>query len=318
MRRIRMVTQLLFGLSIGVMFLSLRRFWHMEQLQTRFCSKRQKKRAFSGVASILARQAGKDVEADFLEKGRFRPVYVCTVKAFLSMPRLLKHEVAVRRGDVVELPVGAIVVFFSHRWLDGAKADEEGPHPDRADNYKLQAMKHSIEHNFPHATHLWVDYLCVPQLPENATDQLFSINSLPYIVRQCAEFVVLHGASGITNKKGEDEASYLVYSSRGWCRLECLSALTPFEEEEREIKKWRLNMDTRTLEQPELFVGDDLSAFNPFSEAAVFFDCNDKYKIALMVYNLAKKLPHDSGIAKSAASYFPNDLRKKFKKTGSI
>jgi len=119
------------------------------------------------------------------------------------------------------------------------------------------------------------------------------------------------------NKQGKDEASYLVYNSRGWCRLECLSALAPFEEEGRKIRKWRLNMDTKEVEQPDIFEGD-LSSFNPFGSGAVFFDENDKGKIALMVYNLAKAFPQDYGIIKDAAKYFPGDLRRKYEKCGSI
>jgi len=282
-----------------------------------------KQRAFSEIASLLAKHDGNHTEAKFLKKGRFYPVYVCKKEDFLRMERLMKHEVALEKGHIVELPEGAVVLFFSHRWLEGQKKDEEGPHPDNGTNMKLLAMQHAISHfpAFSNVTHVWVDFLSVPQYPEHSENQLFGINSLPFIVRQCSMFVVMKGKSEILNGNGLDEGSFEVYSSRGWCRLECLSAIAPLdnEEEGRKIMKYMLDMNSQAVESLNFGSAKD---FNPFGDDAVFFDKKDKKKISLMVFNLAKRFdPNFEGISEileRAPNFFPAELKEKYTRTGHI
>ena len=169
-----------------------------------------------------------------------------------------------------------------------------------------------IERYFPQITHGWVDYTCVPQ--DSADKQLLAINSLPYIVRQCTEFVVLAGESGVLNRKNEDEASYDVYHSRGWCRLECLSAAAPPSENEHRINTWLCNMNDHTVERFEL--SSNPSAHDPLAREAVYFDWNDKGKIAQTVMNLTEKFDSKtdglSMVTRNAIQNLPADLKSKY------
>jgi len=277
-----------------------------------------KKNALAEVASLLARIDGNIIEAEFLKQGRFFPVFVCTREDFLKMGRIKKHEIALQEDIVVQLPEGAVVLFFSQRWLAGQKNLEEepfgeGPHPDTAHNFKYAAMCQAILVHFPHITHVWLDYVCVPQLAENSEQQLFAINSLPYIVRQCSEFVVLKGVSGVKNRANKDEASYEVYNSRGWCRLECLSAAAPSSEQKPPINTWICDMNEHTIIRLELSNPCD---YDPLADNAVFFDEKDKKKIAQTVVNLTEIFVRDTEgllqVKKNAIRYLPEDLKSKY------
>jgi len=268
--------------------------------------------ALAEVASILSSIATNTVEAEFLKQGRFYPMFVCKKEDFLAMQRLEKHEIALKNGIVVEIPSDAIVLFFSHRWLAGHKGCEGGPHPDTPQNFKFAAMC-AILMYFPRTTHVWVDYVCVPQ--DNVDNQLLAINSLPYIVRQCSDFVVLQGVSGVTNNENEDEASFKVYNSRGWCRLECLSAAAPSSESEQghHINTWMCDMSVHTVFPLEL---SKPSAYDPLANDAVFFEQADRGKIAPTVMSLADKFDSSTDgilqMKENAVKYLPKDLRLKY------
>lgn len=269
-----------------------------------------KSNAQAEASSVIATALGDQNEAALLSQGCFYPIYVCRKADFLTLNRLIKHEEAVYCGLVVllSLAIGKIL-FFSHRWLCGSN---KPPHPDDTTNIKLRAMQKALtfQESFEDIEFIWVDYLCVPQ--ENPDAQLLAINSLPYIVRQCNDFVTLIGVSGILDHNGMDEGSWNVYNSRGWCRLECLAASAP-RSDGVQIKLWKCNMN---VQEVEALVFTSSKDFNPFQ--GTFFDDRDKNKIALMVYKLCERFGESFDeiichMKEEAIEYFPRDLQEKYR-----
>jgi len=212
-------------------------------------------------------------ETDILSKGCFCVIYVCKKDVFVSITRLMDFETAIQKGYIIPYPGQGNILFCSHRWLDGQGTS---PHPDNKDNIKLNAVKTVLKDDCDllDVEFIWIDFMCVPQ--HNPDDQLLAINSLPYIVQKCSHFMVLQGTSGVLDKQGKDEASLEVYRSRGWCRLECLSAsVSP------EMQRWILSINTPYTKNILEHLGSDL---NPFQGR--FFDRNDRRKIAPAVFSM--------------------------------
>jgi len=276
-----------------------------------------KKSAHSDVAAFLADKLGKKEEAKYLAEGRFHTVFVCEREIFLQLPRLIKCEVAIEKGIVRELRpdelINKRIAFASHRWLRGFKTldpsveqqqamersrdvirqlgytEEQAPmepHPDDYQNQKIKGFQHALQLSELIGVELvWMDYLCIPQVDLSA--QLLAINTLSYTVRICSDFVVLlNENTGVKNFNHLDEGSWEVYNSRGWCRLECLSASAPKQSSEQ-IQKWKCSYSNDVVEiEPLTF--PSVSVFNPYEgEFAAF---QDKNRIALMVYKLGQCL----------------------------
>jgi len=240
----------------------------------------------------------KKKETDVLSKGCFCVIYVCKKDVFVSITRLMDFEMAKQMGYIIPYPGQGNILFCSHRWLDGQGTP---PHPDNVDNIKLNALKTVLKDDCDllDVQFVWIDFMCVPQ--HSPEDQVLAINSLPYIVQKCIHFMVLQGTSGILDKQGKDEASLQVYHSRGWCRLECLSAFVS-----PESKCWILSINTphtkKTL--------DDLSSdLNPFQGR--FFDRNDRQKIAPAVFSMRQHLEHQVGIKADAFRHLCLDAQKR-------
>lgn len=309
---------------------------------------RAKQSGHSDVAAFLAKEMGSEEEAMYLAAGRFHPVYVCERKIFLSLPRLIKCEAAIDRGMVRELlpsDLNKQIAFGSHRWLRGnltpnpagtqklimerarafmlqqhpGYADNEAPiepHPDDYENPKLKGFQKALQcDELIDAELVWIDYLCIPQ--DNPSAQLLAINSLPYTVSICSDFVVLYNENtGIksVNHQNLDEGSWEVYNARGWCRLECLSASASGEQ----IKKWKCSFSNGAVSLERLeFAG--VSSFNPYE--GEFFCTSDKRRIALMVFKLGACLADTyiksddlASLMQNAFDHMPNqEMKKRYK-----
>ena len=212
----------------------------------------------------------------------------------------MKFEEAFKQGYIFVYPGNGIILFCSHRWLAG---QEKPAHPDTQGNIKYTAVKNAIEQDpaFIDVEYVWVDFTCVPQ--ESPVLQQLAINSLPYIIQQCAHFMVLTGESGVVNTHiGEDEASIEVYRSRGWCRLECISASVA-----KHLQCWKCNISTGKVEK-----FDELTSveqFNPF--LGNFCDMEDRRKIAATVFSLCDR-PEYSEIKELAFKHLRLDAQQRF------
>jgi len=216
----------------------------------------------------------KENELALLSQRCFRKLYVVKRHIFLGFVRLMDFEAAEKQGYVILYPGMGKILFISHRWLGGLLSPA---HPDNPENIKNNAIKNAVtEHSdFADVEYIWIDFTCVPQ--HNNVEQQLAINSLPYIVKQCSYFVVLTGKSDVLDIQGKDEASLEVYTSRGWCRLECISARLA-----QNLKCWVCNINTGTVT-----VLDTLGSvedLNPFQ--GNFFEMEDRRKIAPMVFAL--------------------------------
>jgi len=240
----------------------------------------------------------KKKETDVLSKGCFCVVYVCNKEKFSGITRLMDFETAKDMGYVVPYPGQGNILFCSHRWLDGQGSP---PHPDNTDNIKLNAIKTVVKHDCDllDVEYIWIDFMCVPQ--HSPDGQLLAINSLPYIVQKCSHFMVLHGKSGVLDKQGKDEASLQVYRSRGWCRLECLSAFVS-----PETLCWSLAINTPYTKKALDHLDSDL---NPFQGR--FFDRDDRRKIASAVFSMHQHLEHQVGIKEDAFRHLCMDAQKR-------
>jgi len=253
-----------------------------------------KEQAHAGTASILAEAKGKHEEAVLLSNGCFFPLWGCRKDAFQRLTRLIKHEEALRLGFLVPMTDchRNKMIFISQRWLHG---NARIPHPDNEENLKLKAIQVALSQDELLDIELvWIDYLCVPQ--DNEETQLFAINSLPFYVRQCSAFMVLIGEAGIINMTvGLDEASWEVYQSRGWCRLECFAAASLLLTRHVQVSSKSLpanflkcNINTGAIEEIPVSALVALER-NPFDGA---FHDNEKetLRIAPMVSKLCKFL----------------------------
>mmetsp|Transcript_12948 Transcript_12948/g.16637 ORF Transcript_12948/g.16637 Transcript_12948/m.16637 type:complete len:331 (+) Transcript_12948:4008-5000(+) len=111
------------------------------------------------------------------------------------------------------------LMFLSHRW----RGPQGVPHPDCDKDSKLKQVQNLLQkEEFQNVKFIWMDYLCVPQDKENKEMQMRAIQSLPHYVKCCDHFVVLSCDESI-----HKEGTFDVYKSRGWCRLERLSAMIP-------------------------------------------------------------------------------------------
>jgi len=143
----------------------------------------------------------------------FFPFYACPKEKIVSLRKLLKFEEAESSGLLVDMSScsvqeSGIVLFVSHRWL-------QNRHPDKA-NIKLLGLQALLKKKiFQAVTHIWIDYTCVPQ--DDKISQRHAIDSLAFYVAKSSKFVYLYMST-------EDRASEIDYKSRGWCRLEVLSA----------------------------------------------------------------------------------------------
>jgi len=226
-------------------------------------------------------EARKDTEIRQLSQGCFRELWVCKKASFLLMVRLIDFEEAKEKGYIIVYPGNGKILFCSHRWLGSLQTPA---HPDNYDNIKQNAIMKAVETHpdFSDVEFIWIDFTCVPQ--HNDLEQQLAINSLPFIVKQCSHFLVLSGESKVQNKQGKDEASLEVYKSRGWCRLECISAHLA-----QDLKRWVCNINTGVIDELDKLGGvSDLADLNPFE--GNFFEMEDRRKIAPMVFNLVHHL----------------------------
>mmetsp|Transcript_4189 Transcript_4189/g.5803 ORF Transcript_4189/g.5803 Transcript_4189/m.5803 type:complete len:636 (+) Transcript_4189:54-1961(+) len=154
--------------------------------------------------------------------------HVILREGLLQLTRLIPHEEALKvRGLLTYLgpertftkwfggsEEGGVkreqIAFMSHRWLD-----PHGTHPDCEKDSKLKHVQSLLIQN-PHIKYIWMDYLCVPQAPENRSKNVAAINSLPNYIKSCGNVFILVGDSG--------EAQYSVFNTRGWCQLETACA----------------------------------------------------------------------------------------------
>ena len=215
---------------------------------------------------------------------------------FKALKRIPAYEVALQGGRIVQLPKNVDrkhVLFISHRWLRDS-------HPDDPQNTKLHGMQALVENvELTDVDFIRFDYFSIPQAPESFEQQLRAINSLPYYVRQCAEFVTLVGVSGIINEKGIDRASIIIYNSRGWCRLERLAAVSPALDVHTQrrlpaAKLWVYDMTNGSLnDSPFAFM--DERFINPLEGS--FRDGEaEKARISPMVIQLCSYIEKNSGM----------------------
>jgi len=268
------------------------------------------KNANGDVASLLASD---EEEAARLSKGCFRKVYVCTKTAFLKLERFVNYEEGTTGPSPCVVPYSGKgkILYCSHRWFDRRG---NPPHPDNKKNIKIQAIQNTVRKhpNFSDVDLIWIDFLCVPQ---NDLDEMFlSINSLPYIIQQCSHFLVLVGECGVVlNDKGQDEASFEVYRSRAWRRLECLSFLAPRQDHQLESTAWKCNINTGAVEHIDL---GPVSDFNPFEGVFPLNNIVEKHRISLIVFKVCCKFapcPEIAKIKQDAYDNFPSDrLRKRY------
>lgn len=237
-------------------------------------------------ASFIAYSTDNSQEADLLSKGCYGTMYVCRKDALFQMEKMLTCEEAVSLGYVLQYPGSGTVLFLSQRWLGSTKSP---PHPDNDNNQKLNAIKIALNHHtdFISVVYVWIDYLCIPQCVENCFEQLLAINSLPYVIQQCSHFVVLVGESGLCNSQMEDEGCLNVYLSRGWCRLELLSAIALHLSQSDQFVAWECSMNTGEVKILDSCL-DSFNKCNPFT--GDFTNPNDKQRISLAVLKLCDLL----------------------------
>jgi len=158
------------------------------------------------------------------------------------------------------------IVFISHRWLSDG-------HPDDKFNSKLRHLKRLLKGS--KWKYVWIDYLCCPQ--SNQAEQAKAINSLPHYVKCCDAMITLCG--------NEFKATLEVYKSRGWCRLEQLSALVPIagrtsnkENNEEFLAETRLFIANKNTNSFEVMTKLQEEYLNPLK--GVFYDPNDKARVS--------------------------------------
>lgn len=217
------------------------------------------------------------------------PFYVAFREAVLGMARLPSHEQALERGEQIKQMhpertftrwFGDVrreeIAFMSHRWLD-----PKGPHPDDELDSKLAHIKEILRAN-EEIKYVWMDYLCVPQARENQMKQQAAINSLPHYIKSCGNVFILVGNEG--------ESHYSVYSGRGWCRLERITACIDVNGQDPEGHMYddcnhrvstKLFLANKHTNECKLLSTAEVlghGAFDPMS--GEFFDPADRAKIA--------------------------------------
>lgn len=239
------------------------------------------------------------------------PFYVVPREQILKMERLLPHEDAKAQNLLLEITCGGDycesypyklcgfrgpsgdsverkeMVFISHRWLNPS-LNPLHAHPDDKNNSKLNYLKKLADQR-PDFRFYWLDYLSVPQHADNSQDQVKAINSLPCYVKSCANLVMLYG--DFDNKASLDE-----YLSRGWCRLEQLSALLPLRETRGYLGTGEVVLTERWQGSMEgdgqlLIAQAPIERLNPLQ--GVFFDPEDKKRISNCLQAMCNLFQHE-------------------------
>jgi len=249
-------------------------------------------------AETVRAQWIKAEQAEQSKKGCFFPVWVMPKKDFKALKRIPSFEEARKKGWIVILPAEKerkCVVFLSHRWLGDT-------HPDNKENIKLRGVQTLLDNRELEDVELiWMDFFSIPQARDNKQEQLQAINSLPYYVRQCQEFVTLIGVSNELNANFLDEASMEVYESRGWCRLERLAAVSPvidWKTNKRMMaaRLWVYNMTSPSLDDAPFSYAQE-ECINPL-EGEFRDGDSERIRISQMVFNLCEHIEQNSGKGK--------------------
>ena len=148
---------------------------------------------------------------------------------FKKHGKLLSHEEARQRGDVVVLDVYEHVLsfakdfatmFVSHQWLGLTAPDPNGDHYraiiEAADKV-CEANGHRNEDFY-----IWIDYSCIPQ--RNPTLMKLSIASLGVYSSFARYFVII--APTCTHFDRGSRCDTTTYKKRGWTRLEQWARMT--------------------------------------------------------------------------------------------
>mmetsp|Transcript_25496 Transcript_25496/g.31325 ORF Transcript_25496/g.31325 Transcript_25496/m.31325 type:complete len:299 (-) Transcript_25496:1486-2382(-) len=183
---------------------------------------------------------------------RVYPLYVLPVENVDKLDVLIPHEEALKAGLLVELQdapnIGSFfahkvladgtsgerlykgktfftdnLLVFSHRWLRPS-LDPSKSHPDSKDGIKMKGIRQVIDmqkeiwvdmKKSETPQFIWMDYFSVPQFDFDKQRQ--ALLSIPAYFRSSSKFVALM----------RNEADFVKYMSRCWCRLEVVTARSP-------------------------------------------------------------------------------------------
>jgi len=170
----------------------------------------------------VARMHPLRAKADALIADRSSFTYVVPMNVFATLPQLLKHEVALRHGLLLKMPIkdivsfgssGSEVVFVSHKWFGNAP-DKDGFTFQAAKRYALGervffGLQAQASGNLMQK-YMWIDYMCVPQ--DDADERLRHLLAIPELLSKCQVEVRTHPAL-------ED-----AYRKSVWCLLEVIAS----------------------------------------------------------------------------------------------
>ncbi|KAL1528252.1 hypothetical protein AB1Y20_009610 [Prymnesium parvum] len=185
------------------------------------------------------------------------PMYTMDVADFLKLDTMKPHEDLLEEGLVHkwESSLGACI-FLSHQWTSNAHPDPTGTQLRAVqavlgaiirgemdtlfrDKREWQAFAYT---NAPFSTkvfvegspelltvegmaeevktaQVWLDYTCVPQRPENLTNRLLAIDSIPSYIDCSTNFFAVVPPVPHSDLPGV-LCDYNNWQSRGWCRLD--------------------------------------------------------------------------------------------------
>jgi len=159
------------------------------------------------------------------------PFSVCLVNFadFKKHGKLLMHEEARQRGDLVVLDVYEHVLafskkfptmFVSHQWLGLSSPDPNNVHFNAIiAAVDMITAKDGLD---PKNFYLWVDYVCIPQ--RNPTLMQLSIASLGVYSSFATYFVIV--APATTHFDRGTPCNMSTYEKRGWTRVEQWARMT--------------------------------------------------------------------------------------------
>jgi hypothetical protein len=206
----------------------------------------------------------------------------CDTVALVAKPYKLFCLNDVRNGQQVSRKQ---LAFISHRWLSPSRNVDDA-HPDDESNTKLRHIQKLLTH-FPHVSHVWLDFCCIPQKDAQAANR--AISSLSYYVHCCEYFFAVAGSMGET----EDASDFNTYKKRGWCRTELLAARCPWNDGSDNapwhnskpfVSVWSGDGETKhteDAEQHQLFHLTLGGTLDP--REGEFFDPSDKAKVGPLV-----------------------------------
>lgn len=177
------------------------------------------------------------------------------------------------------------VIFFSHRWVQ--HDDGSLPTPDDRQNSKLKKIQAIVKPD----DLVWVDYMCLPQDPNNREGQQNAILSLPYYIGQSSIVHIL--TTGAANRQQ--------YMDRAFTNLElCCASMEVFVSKYYSFQDQDGNCKLKLL--CEVYDEDGSFAF-PFLNP-VYADMYDKRDLPRIRELIDIIREHSRGVVEECETYY--------------